>query len=338
MQKNCAFYLGMDGGGTKTECVLLAKFPNGSLQEKKRFCVSGINYNSYSKDQITAAVIEIGETVYEVLSGEQELAGIGIGAAGISNPQAIPFLRECVRKAGFFCTCEICGDDRAALIGAVGTGKGILLISGTGSVCLASDGAGHFYRAGGWGHLIDDAGSAYAIGRDILSAVVREADGRGERTLLTKEVMEYLQISNIQQLIAYVYAPETGKKGIAKLSALLNDALEKRDEAAIWIAQNAIKGQIELIRAVSIQITTESERERQKIPLILGGGVLCNNRYIRGLLEEIIAKENPDIFVTEPEQDAAYGAAMLAIQKGENERFIDKNLSLGRTVEEPGIS
>ena len=196
MQEECKFYLGMDGGGTKTECVLLAKSPNGLLQEKNRFCVSGINYNSYSKEQIRTALFEIGERVEKILPGGQKLAGMGIGAAGISNPEAVPFLLKWAEKAGFSCTCEICGDDKAALVGAVGTGKGILLISGTGSVCLASDGAGHFYRAGGWGHLIDDAGSAYAIGRDILSAVVKAADGRGEKTLLTEVVKKYLQIFN----------------------------------------------------------------------------------------------------------------------------------------------
>ena len=63
MQEDCEFYLGMDGGGTKTECVLLAKSPNGLLQEKNRFCVSGINYNSYSKEQIRTALFEIGERV-----------------------------------------------------------------------------------------------------------------------------------------------------------------------------------------------------------------------------------------------------------------------------------
>lgn len=315
MQEDCEYYLGIDGGGTKTECVLLERFSNGSLQEKKRFYVSGINYNSYSKEQIRTAFSAISERVKELLSGEQELAGIGIGAAGISNPEAVPFLRTCLEQAGISCVCEICGDDKAALIGAVGTGKGILLISGTGSACLASDGTGLFYRAGGWGHLIDDAGSAYAIGRDILSVVVRAADGRGGRTLLTEAVMDYLQISDIQQLIAYVYAPETGKKGIAKLSSLLDDVLKKKDETAMRIAQNAVKEQIELIKAVCVQINAAESVQKQKIPLILGGGVLLNNRYIRDLLEESITKEGLDIVVTAPEQDAAYGAAMVVMHK-----------------------
>ena len=319
MQEECKFYLGMDGGGTKTECVLLAKSPNGLLREENRFCVSGINYNSYSKEQIRTALFEIGERVEKILPGGQKLAGMGIGAAGISNPEAVPFLLKCAEKAGFSCTCEICGDDKAALVGAVGTGKGILLISGTGSVCLASDGAGHFYRAGGWGHLIDDAGSAYAIGRDILSAVVRAADGRGEKTLLTETVKKYLQISDIQQLIAYIYAPETGKKGIAKLSALLDTALEQKDEAAICIAQSAVNELMELIKAVSRQINVRTDGDRQIIPLILGGGVLLNNRYIRDFLEKMLVKENLHIALTAPEQDAAYGAAMLEMYKAESE-------------------
>ena len=131
--------------------------------------------------------------------------------------------------------------------------------------------------------------------------------------------MEYLQISGIQQLIAYVYAPETSKKGMAKISALLDAALEQEDEAAICIAQNAVNELMELIKAVSRQINVENDGSRQKIPLILGGGVLLNNRYIRDFLEKMLVKENLHIALTAPEQDAAYGAAMLAMYKAKSE-------------------
>ena len=62
-----------------------------------------------------------------------------------------------------------------------------------------------------------------------------------------------------------------------------------------------------------------NDGSRQKISLILGGGVLLHNRYIRDLLEEMLIKENLDIALTAPEQDAAYGAAMLAMYKAESE-------------------
>ena len=324
MQNECEFYLGMDGGGTKTECVLLKRLSEGTFREIERFQVSGINYNSYTKEQIQEAFIQIAKEVGKILPDIKALTGIGIGAAGISNPNADSFLCACAQNAGFVCKCEICGDDRAALIGAVGMEKGILLISGTGSVCIAADGAGNFFRAGGWGHLIDDAGSAYAIGRDILAAVVREMDRRGCRTSLTKSVMEYLDIADIQQLIAYIYAPETGKKGIAGISKLLEEALEQQDEVAIQIAQNVVKELMEMVMAVDRQMNAtlynEKKTDEQKVPLILRGGVLLNNRWISDLLKKTLAGELPHIFVTLPEHDAAYGAAMLAVHAVKGER------------------
>ena len=103
------------------------------------------------------------------------------------------------------------------------------------------------------------------------------------------------------------------------MSALLDTALKQKDEAAICIAQNAVNELMELIKAVSRQINDKTDGSRQLIPLIIGGGVLLHNRYIRERLEEMLVKENPHIALTAPEQDAAYGAAMLAMYKAKSE-------------------
>ena len=85
-------------------------------------------------------------------------------------------------------------------------GTGCILIAGTGSICTGITEDGKTARAGGWGHLIDDVGSGYALGRDALTAVVRAQDGRGAKTVLTDLVQKAWKVENIGQLIAETYS------------------------------------------------------------------------------------------------------------------------------------
>ena len=66
---------------------------------------------------------------------------------------------------------------------------------------------------GGYGYLIDDGGSGYALGRDILTAVVRAADGRGPATALTQAVFAALGVQSVGEIITWLYAPATGQEG-----------------------------------------------------------------------------------------------------------------------------
>lgn len=82
---------------------------------------------------------------------------------------------------------RLVGDHETALAGALEEPAGVILIAGTGSICYGVNESGAKFRAGGYGHIIDDAGSAYAIGRDILKAVVRSSDGRQGQTVLKEK-------------------------------------------------------------------------------------------------------------------------------------------------------
>ena len=116
-----------------------------------------------------------------------------------------------------------------------------MLISGTGSVCCGRNDSGTLFRTGGYGWRVDDEGSGYAIGRDILRAAVRAEDGRGPATVLKQAVLEQLGLPDIPGLVAWMYAPQTGKKEVAALAPLLNQALERQDEAAGLIVRHAVE-------------------------------------------------------------------------------------------------
>jgi len=67
---------------------------------------------------------------------------------------------------------RVISDAEAAHLGALGERVGVLLLAGTGSMALGRDARGRWARAGGWGPLLGDEGSAFWIGREWLRATM----------------------------------------------------------------------------------------------------------------------------------------------------------------------
>ncbi len=297
------YRIGMDGGGTRTRLAVIEQ-----EQERFRCETGGINYNSFPQEEIRESLAKAIDDVKEKGFLPKDCEGIGIGAAGVSNPKASPFLTEVLRKLGFTCPIVIVGDQEAALAGAVGKRAGILLIAGTGSVCMAQDGAGGKYRTGGFGHIIDDAGSAYAVGRDILTAIVRAEDGRGQATALREPVFQMLGVENSGQLIAYIYDTARTKKDIAAVASCLSEELIRTDAAAAEIARKAA-GELALLVEAVLQKVTSGAGER--IPLFLEGGLILKNREVNCIFRRLLEEKQLPVYLAEKEKDAAYGAASL---------------------------
>lgn len=303
------YRIGIDGGGTRSRFAVLE---NG--KELFRCESGGLNYNSYGETEILSNLSEAIQALAKEGFEPQDCVGIGAGAAGISNPKAIPFLKGSLRKLGFSCPIVIAGDQEAALVGGIGKKAGILLIAGTGSICMAQDGRGNRFRTGGYGHIIDDAGSAYAVGRDILNAVARAQDGRGTPTILGERVSETLSVKTMEELIAYIYAPERNKKDIAALASILTDTLILEDAAAGQIAAHAAEEMTLLVIAALAQINSSAGRKEngpECFPLLLEGGLILKNREINRMFWRILQEKEIPVFPAQKEHDAAYGAALL---------------------------
>lgn len=297
------YRIGMDGGGTRTRIAVIT-------DEKECFrCeTGGINYNSFSKKEIMES-LSIGlQTLIEHGYMPANCESIGIGAAGVSNPDAEPFLKSCINKIGFTSSIVVAGDQEAALLGGIGQNPGILLIAGTGSICIIQDGKGKSFRTGGFGHIIDDAGSAYAVGRDILTAIARAQDGREEKTALQKDVYDKIQIRNAGSLVSWIYDKNRTKSEIAALASCLTPERMSSDSVAARIGDKAAEELVLLIRAVLKKIDLEKS---EKYPLLLEGGLILHNERIRERFFAILSEEKIPVYLEEKKNDAAYGAAFL---------------------------
>lgn len=300
------YVVGIDGGGTKT----LA-------------CVADLNGNKVSEYVSGPCNIKsnkiaiVDSTILQLLNCCAEGAGIQIsefkcitmGSAGAGRENDRTILENIIRHVGYNGKLIVIDDFQTALRGAVNERYGIILISGTGSVCFGVNPAGRSRRVGGWGHIIGDEGSGYYIGKEILSSVMRSFDCREPNTILTQKVFEYLGIMNHQQLIEFVYSEKTGKKQIAGIAKLLDEAFEKKDKAAEQITEAAAQHLFDQIKIIVKNLNLENTA----VKIAFGGSIISNDTPVRRKLCNMVESEYPQINIVNPSSNAAWGAVLIAL-------------------------
>lgn len=296
------FFVGIDSGGTKTRARLW--IPEKNI--KKDFEAGASNFCSSDVQEGSRNIRILWETIKKESGRNAKCLGIGVGAAGVSSPEALEMFEDCMKKAGIWdIPVKIVSDAETALYGAVEDDSGIILISGTGSVCFGRNRKGKTHQAGGDGHLIGDEGSGYAIGRDILSAVIKEMDRRGGKTELTEYVLKEKQFQGISDIIGYVYSGGNSKARIAAFAPLLTKAYEHHDPAARRIAENASRCLAEQAACVAAQLGQQSGT------LAFSGSILKKMPVISNDVRNRLQERFQGLKIIEGKSDALDGALQL---------------------------
>lgn len=286
------FLAGIDGGGTHTR-LELRDMENRILG---RWELGPFNLNAIGE----GAFRQLLGQVFGICGDMGRCRSLCVGAAGISNPAVGEILGQELAGAGFSGRLSLLGDQEIALRGAM-EGPGVALIAGTGSICFGKNQAGDTARAGGYGHLIDDEGSGYALGRDVLSSAVRCFDGRRGSRALRKAVEERLG-PGPENLVQFVYSPRTDKSSIARFSSLALELGAEDREAGEILAKGG-EALAALVAAV---------QERLSLPgcriALLGGLLMEDNPYRRIVARRLEALGT----VVSPAHDALWGAAQMA--------------------------
>lgn len=299
------YVAGLDGGGTKTAVIVADE----SGHVVHTFISGAINYNGQDADSIQRSFQDIFQGISEACGGLEHCEQIVIGAAGVSNPIVTTRLEANVRECGYQGKVYITGDQETALCGAHDREYGIIMIAGTGSICYGKNEDGMIHRAGGLGHLIDDEGSGYSIGRDLLSALVQSHDGRIGETVITGMVYEQLQLTTVQQIVGFVYNKETNKKDIAALAPILSKACELGDETALAIAAKSAASLFE----TAVPVVEKLSMQQGSLAMV--GSVLLNNSHVRSAFVQKLDERYPDLTCITAKKDAASGAVLMALNR-----------------------
>jgi N-acetylglucosamine kinase-like BadF-type ATPase len=264
-----ALVLGLDAGGTRTVC-LLARADDGAILGRG---VGGPgNVRAAGVARVTASFKEAITAAFAAANLPQEsVAAVAVGAAGAARPDDHALVEGALRGIIDADHYVVTNDAAIALRAALPDGPGVLLIAGTGSIGYGRTVDGEEVRSGGWGYLLDDVGSAYAVGLAGLTAVLRAHDGRGAATMLATTILLAWDLPNPEAIIGQVYQQPVPRERIAALAPLVADAAWAGDVLAMGIITAAGSALGELAVAILRKLGTAPDIV---VPLVTDGGFL----------------------------------------------------------------
>ncbi|CAK0779442.1 hypothetical protein CVIRNUC_004775 [Coccomyxa viridis] len=298
--------VGVDGGGSKTDCVIL------DAQTKEllgRSAGGASNWNSVGQD---AALNTLKAAITGALAAarvEQDgILGMCLGMSGVDREADASSLKARLQE-WLPAEVELVVYNDSVIALACGTGgplHGCVLVVGTGIIALGIGRSGNHVRASGWGPAFLDMGSGYDIGQRALAAVARAVDGRGERTDLVEATCRHCGVRDPQDLLQWAYA-EAGWSRIASLAPAVLQCAEEGDSIAFKIVTSAAHEALEAVIAVA----TRTKLKSQRFKLVLSGGLLSRDSPFLDIILEGVKLRLPSAGVAYPRVEPAIGAALL---------------------------
>ena len=293
------YYLGVDGGGTKTEFVLASA--DGTVE--KRVLLGGSNPNDVG---LPAALDVLNRGILACCGSIPRgcisvFAGLSGGITG-NNQEKI---REALASHRFG-RADNGSDAENAVAAGLGRDDGIAVILGTGVIAFAQS-AGKRHRVGGYGYLFLDDGSGFAIGRDGIVAALECEAGYGTETALYPLVKEKCGGGAILPHLSDFYAG--GKRTVASYAPLVFEAAKSGDAVARTILEKHARAVAVLIRAAARYVEAPSDAS---IPVALTGGVTKNESLLLPLLRAALGEDAARYEVTVTKKTPVCGALIKA--------------------------
>lgn len=298
------YYLGLDAGGTKTECalardgVVLARATGGTIKVMR-------TSNEDARRHLD-----------ELLHGVSAQAGIGldsiactcVGLAGISVPRVAEWVREALstRVGG---EILLCGDEVAALDAAFFGGPGVLVLAGTGSNIVARSSAGELIHVGGWGPALADEGSGHWIGKQAVRTIFERLD-EGEPAPLLKKIQRTWgvpDLAGLMDLVNQVPGPD-----FSKLTPLVVACAEQGDRDAQRVLQRAGEELGRLAGLALRRLRAAEHADFQAAELAYTGSVLHHIATVREAMCSTVRREFPGVRVQGKAVNAVEGALWRA--------------------------
>lgn len=293
--------VGVDAGGTTFRAVVL----DGSGAVVARAEVPSARVLAGLPGPAIAAVQEVVTIACARVDAPLPVASLWAGIAGAGREAVRAELEGALGRSGIARRARVGTDAEAAFEDAFGGGPGILLMAGTGSIAFGHAEDGREARVGGWGSLLGDEGSGYAIGVEAMRRVARSVDKRGRPTDLGRRILARLGLGDPQELITW--SSTASRAAIAGLVPEVQDAAAGGDAVAGEILVRAVE---DLEGHVHTLLGTLGPWSRPPT-VALGGGLLDRRGPLRGPLQRVLEARH-HVVMLDRELDPAMGAARLA--------------------------
>jgi N-acetylglucosamine kinase-like BadF-type ATPase len=304
------YYLGIDGGGTKTRCLLA-----GEATVLAQSMTGGCNIVRLGEQQAREALrTAIRQVCATAKVSPDQIRAICIGAAGAARPEIEAKIRgilgEIISETASGNAppkIEVIGDSVIALEAAFGPGPGVIAIAGTGSIVYGRDAAGHTARAGGWGFAISDEGSGHWIGRRAISDILSAHD-QGRETKLTAMVLQFWKLTTIDQLVEQ--ANSTPPPNFPRLFPIVLRAADEGDSIARELLAEA-GTKLAALAAIVIRRLAPDAPE-VLLPVAMTGSVFRQSPDVRQVFYNTLQASFPGIEVHQNLADPVEGALARA--------------------------
>jgi glucosamine kinase len=300
--------LGLDGGGTKTECVLMDEAHvvrtrgRGGPSNPMRMGFEGALESIREAAQVTLRSANIAQS---------EISAICAGLAGAAQPESAATMTDLLVQEFPGIAVHVC-TDLALTLEATGSGPAIVLIAGTGSAAIGRGCDGQVGRVGGHGFLLGDEGSAYDIGQRAAIAAMRAKD-RGEgNSSLANLILQELKLTDWPEIELRVYqgAPD---EVFPRIFPVVAAAADKGDREACQLLKEAAARLAQLAGDLAERL----HLKEYKLLLVKTGGMVGRSVYFDRAMDELLRLAVPHaefgpLAMTEAEAAAKIALRLLA--------------------------
>lgn len=301
------FFLGVDGGGTKTTAVVIDG--QGKILGKGK--AGSTNYHNVGEEGAKKNLERVAQAALKKAAVSNLSYGV-LGLAGsdtkkdtkvLTNLVANSFLGQ-ILKENFL----VLNDTQIGFYSGTRP-PGVVIVAGTGCNVYGQNSEGAEAWAGDWGHLLGDQGSAFRMGLLVLETALKSFDGRIKKSLL--EDLVFKEIGDSQDLLSWAYREPFEVEKVASLAPLVEKAARKGDVAAAEIIK---KTAFELSLGVKA-VTTKLGLSGASFKIVLLGSVFTIKIILIEELKREIACFAPKAECIFPKVEPAIGAAFLAREK-----------------------
>lgn len=300
---DCEYFLGFDGGGTKTDCVLMNSA--GTVLAHATAGPSNPLRAGYAKAWFTlsdAADVVLAHQRIKASNIRGICAGIGGAARDTVAKRIATFLEHSFPEAAV----EVTTDLVITLNAAVGEGEGVILVVGTGSAAFGRNSKGVTARAGGRGPWFSDEGSGFDIGRRAMAAVVRAEERRGPNTRLAERVLQWLGCRDWERVLDWVI--KNPDDVFPRVFPLVAEMADHGDAVSREILGTAAESLADLTAAV-----VEKLKLREgEVAIFKSGGTVGRSKFFDAAIDAALSQAIPLARVTALDVKPAESAARLA--------------------------
>jgi N-acetylglucosamine kinase-like BadF-type ATPase len=299
------FFLGVDGGGTKTQFVLVDSAGNvlGTVTGEGSYHLE-IGMAGLRRVLATGVADVLAQA--EVDAGRIAHAFFGIPAYGEDSEAQVAL--DAMPEALLGHRRYRCGNDMVcAWAGSLAGEDGINIVAGTGSIGYGER-RGRAARAGGWGEVFGDEGSAYWIAVQGLNIFTRMSDGRMPKGPLYTLFRDSFRLETDLDLCARVLNDHT-RDSIAAIAQLVTRAAQDGDAAAIRIFDSAADELAAVVDAVRLALDFAAD---EIVPLSYSGGVFHAGALVLDPFRHHLAARYAKYDLRTPLLSPSIGAAIYA--------------------------